>query len=68
MSARIEERLSYSVRELAALTGLSQDQIRTHIDRGDLTAKYSGTKKVILAEEARRFVQELPEENLGPLK
>lgn len=67
MSTPAQEKLAYSVRELADATGLSDQQVYNHINRGDLTAKHSGTKKIILAAEARRFIDSLPDEDEGPL-
>lgn len=61
-------RLTYTVAELAAATGLSDQQIYNHIERGDLSAKYSGTRRLITVAEAARFIEELPDEDLGPLK
>lgn len=61
------DRYAYSIPEFAARTGLSADQIYRHIDRGDLTAKYSGTKRLIPADEAKAFVPRLPDEDRGPL-
>lgn len=62
------ERLAYTVQQLAQALGLSDQQIYNHIERGDLTPKYSGTKQIIPVREAQRFVDALPDENLGPLK
>lgn len=61
------ERLAYTVPQLAEAVGVSDQQIYNHIKAGDLTPKYSGTKALIPVEEARRFIDELPDENLGPL-
>lgn len=61
------DRLAYSVPELAKLTGLSDQQIYNHIDRGDLSPKFSGRKRIIPVDEAKRFIAELPDENVGPL-
>lgn len=54
--------LAFSVAQLATATGLSTRQIYKHIDRGDIVPKFSGTKKLVPTEEARRFIRELPEE------
>ncbi|MFJ4173471.1 hypothetical protein [Microbacterium sp. NPDC089696] len=62
-----QDRLAYSVPELAIAMGISDRQLYKHIDRGDLTAKYSGAKKIIPVSEAQRFIRELPEEDLGSL-
>lgn len=59
--------LAYSVPDLAKALGISPRQLYKHIDRGDLTAKYSGAKKIIPLAEARRFLAELPDEDLGAL-
>jgi predicted DNA-binding protein YlxM (UPF0122 family) len=67
MNAPAQEKLAYSVRELADAAGLSDQQIYNHITRGDISAKHSGTKKIILAAEARRFLETLPDEDEGPL-
>lgn len=60
-------RLSYSVPELAAMMGLSDEQIYRHIARGDLTPKFSGRKKIIPVAEAERFLASLPDEDEGAL-
>lgn len=59
--------LSYSIPQLATLTGLSTRQLDKHVERGDLSVKYSGTKRVVIASEAERFITELPDEDRGPL-
>lgn len=59
--------LAYSVPDLAKALGISDRQLYKHIDRGDLTAKYSGAKKIIPVAEAKRFLAELPDEDMGAL-
>lgn len=61
------DRLAYTVSQLAKALGLSDQQIYNHIRAGDLTPKYSGTKQIIPVKEAQRFIDELPDENRGPL-
>ena len=61
------DRLAYTVPQLADRAGVSDEQIYKHIERGDLTPVYSGTKKLIPVDEARRFIAELPTEDLGRL-
>ncbi|WP_136032537.1 helix-turn-helix domain-containing protein [Microbacterium sp. PF5] len=61
------ERLAYTVPQLAAAIGVSDQQIYNHIKRGHLTPKYSGTKAIIPVSEATRFINELPEEDMGAL-
>lgn len=60
-------RLAYTVPEVAAMVGVSDQQIYNHIKRGDLSPKYSGRKALITAAEAQRFVDELPDEDMGAL-
>lgn len=67
MTANEVQRLAYTVPQLAKALGLSDQQIYNHIKAGDLTPKYSGTKQIIPVAEAQRFINELPDENLGPL-
>ena len=63
-----DDQLAYSVPHFASLIDVSDQQVYNHIDRGDLTPVFSGKKKLISVDEARRFIRELPEEDLGPLK
>lgn len=60
-------RLAYSVASLAKAVDVSGRQIYNHIERGDLSPKFSGRKAIIPVKEAVRFVDELPDEDLGPL-
>lgn len=62
-----ENRLSYSVAELAAALGISARQMYKHIERRDLTPVFSGTKAIIPVAEARRFLADLPDEDRGSL-
>jgi hypothetical protein len=60
-------RLAYTVAELAAAIGVSDQQIYNHIKRGDIKPKYSGKKTIIPVAEAQRFFDELPDEDYGAL-
>lgn len=62
-----DDQLAYSVQHLARITDLSDQQVYNHIERGDITPVYSGRKKLIPADEARRFIAELPDEDRGAL-
>lgn len=44
----------------AKLLGLSPSTIRAHMRRGDLVARYSGTKPVLPVEELKAFLIALP--------
>ena len=55
-------KLAYSLDEFAEAVSLSKAQVRKHIDAGDLTPSYSGTKPIIPLDEARRFLEALPAE------
>lgn len=61
MEAQLDK-ISYSVQNLAAATDLSVDSIQKAIKRSDLVPSYFGTKPVIMAEEARRWIASLPNE------
>ncbi|MFK4789847.1 helix-turn-helix domain-containing protein [Microbacterium sp. ZW T5_56] len=60
-------RLALTIAELAAAMGVSDDQLYKHVRNGDLTPRYSGTRMVVPMDEAIRFINELPDEDLGPL-
>lgn len=49
----------------AKMLGLSASTIRAHMRRGNLVARYSGTKPVLLVEELRDFLFSLPCEPRG---
>lgn len=54
-------RLSYSVRELAEATGLSDQTIYDAINNGDMAARFVGTKRVVPVEVAEAWLASLPE-------
>ncbi|GAA4774310.1 hypothetical protein [Microbacterium gilvum] len=56
------DKLSYSVPNLALATDLSVDSISKAIKAGDLVANYFGTKPVVTRDEARRWLESLPNE------
>lgn len=56
------DKLSYSVPNLAAATDLSVDSIQKAIKRGDLVANYYGSKPLVTSDEARRWLEGLPNE------
>lgn len=61
MEAQLDK-LSYSVQNLAVATDLSVDSIQKAIKRSELIPSYFGSKAIIPAEEARRWLQSLPNE------
>lgn len=63
----MNERYFYNVAELAAMCGLSRQQIYNHITIGDISVVHSGRKKLIRVAEAQRFADSLPEEDRGAL-
>lgn len=63
MSQEIElTKLAYTKAELAVATGLSIDSVSDAMKRGDLVARYFGTKPIIPVKEAQRWVDSMPEE------
>ncbi|MGO3650462.1 hypothetical protein [Agrococcus casei] len=56
------DKLSYSVPNLAAATDLSVDSISKAIKKGDLVANYFGSKPLVTRDEARRWLNDLPNE------
>ena len=56
------DKLSYSVQNLAAATDLSTDSINKAIKNGDLVPNYFGSKPLITRDEARRWLESLPNE------
>lgn len=50
------EKLAYSIEELAELSTLSVPKIRKDIRNGKLESKKKGTRRIILREEAMRYL------------
>ena len=59
------ERLAYSVNELADAAGCGRDKIYDAIRNGQLRAHKWGARTIVPAEEARRFIDNLPLLELG---
>lgn len=59
-----EVRLAYSIDELARCIGCGRDTIYRVIREGRLKAKKLGRLTVIEADEARRFISNLPDLHL----
>ncbi|WP_344013986.1 hypothetical protein, partial [Microbacterium natoriense] len=55
-------KLSYSLASLAEATDLSVDSIQKAIKKDELVPSYYGSKPIILREEARRWLENLPTE------
>lgn len=51
-----EEKLAYSIDELAALSTLSAPKIRKDIRNGKLDSKKKGSRRIILRDEAMRYL------------
>lgn len=52
------QRLAYSVREVASALGISNDLVRSMVQRGELQAIRLGRRVVIPAAELDRYVQQ----------
>lgn len=59
MEAQLDK-LSYSLASLADATDLSVDSIQKAIKKDELVASYFGSKPIILRDEARRWLDSLP--------
>lgn len=51
------EKLAYSVEELSALSTLSAPKIRKDIRNGKLVSKKKGSRRIILRDEALRYLE-----------
>lgn len=54
--------VSYSMRGAAAATGLSESTLREAISKRYLPVRYYGKKPLILFEDLREWVRDLPDE------
>jgi hypothetical protein len=54
------DRLAYSVNTFSEVTDISKSQIKKAIYRGDLVARKNGVVWLILAEDARAYLEALP--------
>ncbi|HMM78410.1 MAG TPA: helix-turn-helix domain-containing protein [Pyrinomonadaceae bacterium] len=52
----MRDKLAYSIEELAELTTLSVPKIRKDIRNGKLESKKKGTRRIILRDEAIRYL------------
>lgn len=57
------ERYSVTVKEAAAITGISPDVLRAHINRGTLPAARPSKSYVIVLEDLHAFVEEMKSAN-----
>lgn len=55
------EPLAVDTETAAKLLGLSASTVRAHMRKGDLIARYSGTKPVFPLAELKAFIAHLPE-------
>lgn len=56
MTELTTEKLAYSIEELAALSTLSAPKIRKDIRNGKLESKKKGSRRIILRDEAMRYL------------
>lgn len=54
--------VSYSLDGAAAATGLSRASLQRAINRGDLVARYYGTKPLLQRDELLAWIESLPSE------
>lgn len=57
------EKLAYSIEELAALSTLSAPKIRKDIRNGKLSSTKKGSRRIILRDEAMRYLSADDEAN-----
>jgi excisionase family DNA binding protein len=53
-------RAAYSISEALALTGLGRDKLYRLINSGELVARKSGRRTLILASDLQHFLEALP--------
>jgi excisionase family DNA binding protein len=53
-------RAAYSIAETLALTGLGRDKLYRLINSGELVARKSGRRTLILASDLQHFLEALP--------
>jgi excisionase family DNA binding protein len=58
-------RLAYSLDELAVMSGCGRDSLYAAIREGRLIGRKLGRRTLISADEARRFISELPQLELS---
>ena len=56
----VTERATYSVKETAAIAGVSRDKVYQAIKDGQLEARKWGRRTIIPADALRRFLTDLP--------
>ena len=54
--------LAVDLTTAASMLGVSQRQLQVHMRRGDVVARYSGTKPIFPVTELMAFLMALPEE------
>jgi hypothetical protein len=52
--------LSLNVRQAVEASGLTRSHIYEAMKKGDLTARKAGRRTIILAEDLRRYIENLP--------
>jgi hypothetical protein len=54
--------LAYSINELAAVSSFSRTEINRALAAGELIAKRRGTRRFILVDEAKRWLESHPDD------
>lgn len=57
------EKIAFSIEELSSLTTLSQPKIRKDIRNGKLKSQKKGSRRIILRDEAMRYLNSDDEDN-----
>lgn len=56
------DRISVSVKDAAAMTGLSKWTIYKRLDEGAIASAYDGTRRLVVVESLRSYIANLPTE------
>jgi hypothetical protein len=57
-----KEPLAYSINELAEATSISRTEINRALAAGELVAKRRGARRFILVDEAKRWLEDHPDD------
>lgn len=66
MTTTTGERLSYTIAELEAASGVSRAVIYEHVKANRLTLRYPSARPVVLRDEAEAWLRSLPAERPQP--
>lgn len=65
MSETTAIRRAYSIRQVRELTGFCNEKVYQHIRKGELLARKSGRRTLVLAADLDSFLESLPALKLG---